>query len=348
MIRSTPLERNSAFDTQESRVTNSRLGIGIIGLGRHGMRYARHLVEDFPNARLAGFTRRDATQAAIQAKELGAPAYGEYRDLIAAKDVDAVVIVVPPVLHPEIMQLAAEAGKPVLLEKPAAQNLEDGRRIRDLVQKHGIPVMVAQTMRYNETVTAIRAEMPRLGRLHSIRLSQRFEPSPTSWIYDRSAGGGTMLHTGVHGFDLLRFLTGQEGVRASAEIDTAGRGPFEDNFSVVLQLSDNAIATVSGSRVTSGRTGAVELAGDQGQIVADHVFRTAVFIQGPTVTPIPLPPPAPTVALVLKDFLTAVETKGPMPITLLDGLRAVALVDAAYLAARSGQSVAVDTLETLR
>ena len=347
MIRSTPPERNSAFYTLDWRMTNSRLGIGIIGLGRHGMRYAKHLVEDAPNARLVGFTRRDANQAAIQAKELGVPAYPDYRDLIAAPDVDALVIVVPPVLHPEIMRIAAERHKPVLLEKPAALNLEDGRRIREVVQKNRIPVMVAQTMRYNETVTAIKAEMPRVGRLHSIRLSQRFEPSPTPWIYDQSAGGGTMLHTGVHGFDLLRFLTGQEALRVSALISTAGRGPFEDNFSAVLQLSDNAIGTMSGSRVTLGRTGAIELAGDTGQIVADHVLRTAVFLSGSTVTPIPLPPPAPTVAMVLKDFLTAVETQGPMPITLLDGLRAVALVVAAYQSARSGRSVPVDALETL-
>jgi len=325
-------------------MTNAQLGIGIIGLGRHGMRYAKHLVEDVQNARLAGFTRRDAGQAAIYAKEFGVPAYPSYRDLIAAPDVEAVVVVVPPVLHPEIMQSAAEHQKPVLLEKPAALNLEDGRRIRDVVNERGIPVMVAQTMRYNETVTAIRAQVPRVGRLHSIRISQRFEPSPTAWIYDRSAGGGTMLHTGVHGFDLLRFLTGQEGVRASAELSTAGRGPFEDNFSVVLQLSENAIGTVSGSRVTSGRTGAIEVAGDTGQIVADHVLRTAHLIQGSTITPIPLPPPAPTVAMVLNDFLTAVASGGPMPITLDDGLRAVALVEAGYLAARSGRTVPVNAL----
>ena len=345
MIRSTPLERNSVCDTLGSRMTNSRLGIGIIGLGRHGMRYAKHVLEGLPNARLAGFTRRDTNQAAIQSKELGAPAYEHYRQLIAAPDVDALVVVVPPILHPEIMRNAAESGKPVLLEKPAALNLEDGRRIRDVVEKHNIPVMVAQTMRYNETVTTIKAEMPRVGRLHSIRLSQRFEPSPTSWIYDPSAGGGTMLHTGVHGFDLVRFLTGQEVHRVSAEVSTAGRGPFEDNFSAVLQLSDNAIGTLSGSRVTAGRTGAIEVAGDAGQIVADHVLRTAVFINGSSVTPIPLPPPAPTVAMTLKDFVTAVETGEAMPITLLDGLRAVALVDASYQAARTGHAVPVDALE---
>jgi predicted dehydrogenase len=328
-------------------MTNPQLGLGIIGLGRHGMRYAKHLLEDFPGARLAGFTRRDTHQAAVQAKELGVPAYPDYRELIAAPDVDAVIVVVPPALHPEIMRSAAERQKPVLLEKPAALNLEDGGRIRKAVERAGIPVMVAQTMRYNETVAVIREETHRIGRLHSIRISQRFEPSPTSWIYDAGAGGGTMLHTGVHGFDLLRFLTGQEGIRVSAVTGTAGRGPFEDNFSALVELSDNSIGTVSGSRVTSGRTGAIELAGETGQIVADHVFRTAVFVNGSTATPIPLPPPAPTVALVLRDFVAAVERQAPMPVTLDDGLKAVALVEAAYAAARTGCAVGVTALDML-
>ena len=328
-------------------MTNSRLGIGIIGLGRHGMRYAKHLVEDFPNARLVGFTRRDAVEAAKNERELGVPAYRDFRALLLAPDLDAVVVVVPPVFHPEILQSAAERGKPVLLEKPAALNLDDGRRIRDAVRVAGIPVMVAQTMRYNETVTTIKRESIRIGRLHSVRLSQRFEPSPTSWIYDRSAGGGAMLHTGVHGFDLLRYLSGQEAIRVSAEVSTALRGPFEDNFSAVVQLSDNSIGTVSGCRATSGRTGAIELVGDLGQIVADHVLRTAVFISGASTTPIPLPPVAPTVLLVLQDFVAAVQEKKPVPITLDDGLKAVALVEAAYIAARTGQYVPVAAPETL-
>ena len=69
--------------------------------------------------------------------------------------------------------------------------------------------------------------------------------------------------------------------------------------------------------------------------MADHVFRTAVFVSGSAVTPIPLPAPAPTVALVLRDFVEAVQHQRPVPITLDDGLHAVALVEAAYAAART-------------
>jgi predicted dehydrogenase len=327
-------------------MTDARLGIGLVGLGRHGMRYAKHLVDGFPGARLAGFMRRDRAQAAKDADLLGAPAYPDAEGLLAAKDVDAVAVVVPPAFHLDLVRAALRHQKPVLLEKPAALNLADGKRMRQAARETGIPVMVAQTMRYNETVTAIRAQRARLGRIHALRLSQRFESSPTPWIYDpKIAGGGTMLHTGVHGFDLLRFLSGQEGVQVSAEIGTVAHGPFEDHFNAIVRLEDGAVATVSGCRATSGRTGALELVGDRGQIVADHVLRTAMFISGNTATPIPIPDPVSTIACVLEDFVRAVETGDPVPIPLDEGLRAVALVEAAYLAARNGRATRIPTLD---
>ena len=77
------------------------------------------------------------------------------------------------------------------------------------------------------------------------------------------------------------------------------------------------------------------------------MLRTAVFISEGTATPIFLPPVAPTVGLVLQDFVAAMQGKKPVPITLDDGLKAVALVEAAYIAARTGQYVPVAAPETL-
>ena len=335
------------YSPPSKRDTSARLGIGLIGLGRHGMRYAKHLAEDFPRARLAGFTRKNTAQAAQDAKALDVPAYPDPRALIAAPDVDAVVVVVPPAFHPDIVAAAAEHGKAVLLEKPAAINLEDGLRIRRSVSAAKIPVMVAQTMRYNETVAVLMSERRRIGRLHHVRISQRFEPSPTPWIYEPIAGGGTTLQTGVHGFDLMRYLTGLEAVRVSAAVGNVREGAYEDHFSAIIELTENAIGTVSGSRATSGRTGSIELVGDAGQLVADHVLRTAVFISGSTITELSIPPPVSTIALALADFLHGLERGGPMPISLDDGLKAVALAEAAITAARTGQATRVAVPESL-
>src|SRR5438093_1613869 len=100
------------------------LRLGLIGMGKHGSRYARHIVQDMPDLRLAGIARRNLDAARAQGEELGCRVYRDYRELLAAPDIDAVIVVVPPTMHPEIIEVAAAYRRPVLLEKPAAPSLD--------------------------------------------------------------------------------------------------------------------------------------------------------------------------------------------------------------------------------
>jgi predicted dehydrogenase len=323
------------------------LRLGLIGVGKHGSRYVQHIMRDFPQLRLVGLARRHFDVARVQAAELGCRAYGDYRELVAAPDVDAVIVVVPPTLHMEIIETAAAYRRPVLLEKPAAPSLDAGRRMLRAVRAAGIPVMVAQTLRYNGVVRRLLDERARLGHIHAVRIAQHFEPSRPGWIDDPAvAGGGMTLHTGVHSFDLARQLTGMEAERVSCEMTQVGTVRSEDNFSAVIRMSCGAtLVAVAGSRATASRSGAIELAGAGGMLIADHILNTAQFVYGTTVTPLPMPHPIPTVREVLGDFAMALQRGAPMPIPLEEGLRAVAIADACYRAARSGHTEGVAVIE---
>jgi predicted dehydrogenase len=324
----------------------ARLGIGLIGVGKHGVRYAQHICKDLPHLRLVGIARRNLEAVTQQAAEFGCRAYTDFRELLAAPDVDAVVVVVPATQHPEIIEAAAAWRRPVLLEKPAAVSVADGQRILSTVRAAGIPVMVAQTLRYNAVVRLLLAERARIGRLHALRMSQRFEPSRPGWIDDPAiAGGGITLHTGVHSFDLVRLLSGVEVERVSCEMSAVGTVRTEDNFSAVMRLAGGVLASVAGSRATASRSGGIELAGEGGQLIADHVLNTAHLVSGSTATPLAVPAPVATVRAVLEDFIAALQAGTAMPIPLEEGLRAVALADACYRAARSGHAVQVTAIE---
>ena len=197
----------------------TRIGIGLIGVGQHGARYARHIVDDVPEMKLVGVARRDVEAGRSAAAAFGCLAFTDYRELAAHPEVDALIAVVPPALHEGIVQAATDSQRPLLLEKPAAPNLESGLRMLDTVRRAALPVMVAQTLRYNEVVRGLLDARPKIGAIHALRLSQRFEPSRPGWIDDPSqAGGGIILHTGVHSFDLLRLLSGMEADRVSCEL----------------------------------------------------------------------------------------------------------------------------------
>ena len=320
--------------------------VGLIGLGKHGMRYARHITADLPDLRLVAVARRDAGQLdAVRA--LGAEAYADYRTMIREAGLDAVIAVVPPTLHLDIVRTASAAGVALLLEKPAAPTLDDGRAMRAALRARPVPVMVAQTLRYNGVVRAIRHALPRIGAVRSLSFTQRFEPSPLDWLDDpERSGGGMTLHTGVHAFDLCRVLSGLEVDSVTCQMQSIRTRRTEDNFAATLALGGGAaLATVACARVAGGRNGHVEVAGERGTLIGDHVLGTASLVVGAAVEPLAVAGGVATVRDVVRDFADAVRAGAPPPVSLDEGLRAVAVVDACYASARGGAAAAVAALE---
>ena len=107
--------------------SSTPLGIGLVGVGRHGSRYVQHLLHDVRQAALAAICRKSGgglyPGTAI-------PVFDDYRTMIADPRVQAVVAVTPPSLCHAICLAAVEAGKPILIEKPLATKAEDAARLR--------------------------------------------------------------------------------------------------------------------------------------------------------------------------------------------------------------------------
>jgi predicted dehydrogenase len=320
------------------------LGIGLIGLGHHGSRYARHIVDDVADAALVAVCQRSRTEGAREAAAYRCTFYDDYRDLVADPTVEAVVAAVPPMFHPAIVDTTCQAGKPLLVEKPLATSLAAAQRIAHAVSASGARVMVAQTLRFDSTVQTLRACLSEVAPLHGLYLSQRLEPARLAWLDRRAeSGGGTVLHIGVHSFDLLRLLTGCEVTRVWCRTAQLLTRETEDSFAMTCQLSDPSIvAVITGSRATGGRAGVVELAGARGQLLADHVHGFAHLVRGSERLTLPVPPHAPTVRETLRAFVQALREGTDFPISIEDGLRAVAIADAAYRSAeRGGEGVAI-------
>jgi len=92
------------------------IGIGLIGLGRHGSRYATHLLDDsIPRARLTAICRRNRAEGASFADRHALRFHEDYRALIADPAVHAIVVVTPPALTPQISLEAVRARKAMLI-----------------------------------------------------------------------------------------------------------------------------------------------------------------------------------------------------------------------------------------
>src|SRR4029453_2998538 len=111
----------------------------------------------------------------------------------------------------------------------------------------------------------------------------------------------------------------------------------EDSFAMTCQLSNpSLLATIAGSQVMGGRVGVVELPGARGHLLADHVHGFVHLVRGTERLTLPVPFPVPTVRETLGTFARALREGPSFPITIEDGLRAAAIVDAAYRSAECG------------
>jgi predicted dehydrogenase len=316
---------------------------GIVGLGQHGIRYARHLMRDVPGAELYAVCRQDPALGETFAREHNVRYYREYLDLVNDPRIDAVAVVTPPHLHERICSTALMAGKAVLVEKPLACNTREAINIAEALSRSQGFLMVAHTLRFNSVVRALEHHLDEIGHIHTLSLSQRSEPPQRVWMDDFSrAGGGAILNTGVHLFDLIRYFSDDEVRRVYCEADRVFYEELEDTFVATLYLRHSKIHCVAdAARYAGGRSGRIEIAGEGGQLMGDYEHGYAMIIRGRQATPLEVAPPVPTIVETLKAFLEALRHDEAPPIHIIDGIQAVEIAEACYDSATSGQAVEI-------
>ena len=306
--------------------------IGIIGCGRHGERYLRHLAQgDVDGAVPAALWRRDKPAADALAKQYGVRAHASWEALIADPGVDAVIVATPPGAHPAPIAAAVAAGKSVLTEKPLASTLADALALRDALPA-GAPVMLAHTLRFSPALLAARDLLGHIGALHRIRIAQRLEPNGVPWQRDAAlAGGGSVTLTGVHGFDLLRWLAGGTPDRVSARCRTLLGHPFENLFDARFEYEDRPLlASAEVSKFSESRSCLLELIGTRGQIWCDYGRGRVELLTGNTHRIVAEPGDVPTLPATMLAFCRWVRGEAACPVTLADGIEALRMADACY------------------
>jgi len=316
------------------------LGIGLIGLGRHGMRYVRHVSDPSLGARLVAVCRRDTEQGRTVAAQHGAKFFQHYEDLIASPQVNAVIVVTPPSLCLPICLAAVKAGKPLLIEKPLACTGADAREIVCAAAAAGIPLMTAHTLRFHRAVLSLKSQLAVVGARRYLVLTNRVEPRPEVLRDPTDYGGrGVLLEIGIHLLDLVRFLTGEEVEEVRCELERPSPKSAELRALVSLRTTGGLPCIVDVSRMTGGRVSRAEWIGADGQLSADWVHHRVRKVSAGTIVAEQAVEDVPTIESAFRAFLDALIRGVPMPVTGLDGQRAVEIADACYESAASGQMV---------
>lgn len=318
-------------------------GIGLIGLGRHGLRYAHHLLHDVPRARLAAVCRRRRAEGEQFGSKHGVRFYTDFRELIADPAVEAVVVVTPPSAYEEICLESVRQGKAVLVEKPLATTSAIAREIVRAAEAAAVPLMTAQTLRFEATIRLLKEQLAQVGEPAYVVLTSRIEPRPLPLRDPAEYGGrGALLEIGIHLLDLVRFLTEDEVVAVRCELDLREPGAPEARAWVSLRTARGLPCLLDVSRLAGGRVGRVEWLGRDGQLAADWVHHRLRRLSKGMEEEEQVVEGRATLIDAVTQFLGALDSGGPMPVTGLDGLRAVEIADACYESAETGKTISLE------
>lgn len=319
-------------------MNKGRIGVGLIGVGRHGCRYAQHIVRDLPAAFLSAVCRRHPEQGFDVPGAPSVTVYGEPASLIADPMVDVVIVVTPPIFSLEIGRLAAQARKPMLIEKPLGTTSADAHALVAVAREATVPLMTAQTLRFDNTIQHMKMFQLCIGRSQQLNLLFHIEIRNTAPDHADGYGKrGALLEIGVHMFDLVRFLTGEEVQDVRCTMDRVPPSAPEMRALVHLSTIGGTTCRIEVARVMGSRAGRAAWIGSQGRVEADWMQRRIRCMDETGVETMNAdPPPSQTVLATLTAFLQAVTSNSSMPITGEDGCRAVEIAEACYQSAQAG------------
>ena len=197
----------------------SKLGIGVIGVGRMGKVYASHVARQIEDAALVAISDVNAAALSQYAEASGAKPYADYHDLLADPAVDGVIVVTPTSTHREVVIAAAEAGKAIFVEKPTALTMAATDEMLAAVSKAGVMFQVGFMRRFDRAYAAARQKIDAglIGDPVVVRSIGR-DPFRTSLEYaNPAASGGLIVDMGIHDFDVIRWMMGDEVERVYTE-----------------------------------------------------------------------------------------------------------------------------------
>ncbi|MDA0999765.1 MAG: Gfo/Idh/MocA family oxidoreductase [bacterium] len=142
------------------------LRLGLIGAGSWGRNYIRTIAE-MPRLALSRLCSRNPESRAMAGAACACTE--DWREIIAAGDVDGLIVAIPPALHAEIAAAALEAHIPVLIEKPLALDLENALRLHRLAEKTSTPAMVNHIHLFHPAYRRLKQEAAALGTPMAIR-----------------------------------------------------------------------------------------------------------------------------------------------------------------------------------
>jgi len=235
------------------------LKVGVVGVGVMGSNHAR-VFSDMAGVQLVGVADPDVKQREFVARTLNCAAFADMHGLLRS-DVDAITIAAPTHLHHDLGLECISRGVHVMVEKPIAPTVEEGRAIVAAARRAGVTLMIGHVERFNPAVESIKRAIKDQDIL-SIAIT-RVGPFPP-----RMSNVGVVIDLAVHDIDLIRWFTDSEIVEIQPQLSSAV-AEREDIALLQFRTASGVLAHINTNWLTPFKARTIHVATRDKYLIAD-------------------------------------------------------------------------------
>jgi predicted dehydrogenase len=251
--------------------------------------------------------------------------------------------------HPQATVRALQAGRHVLVEKPLSVDIAGARAVyEEAVRYPAQVVMVNQNYRWRPHVQTFRRAVRegRIGRLGHVMMEVRQQiRRKTTDAWREEMPEPFLLDFAIHHFDLMRYLTGEDGVRVIGQSFRPSWSWYDGNAAAgaIVTLGSSAVVSYAGTMVSLGletpQEGLVTAIGDKGTLHLDGESQVQLLGQDEDTVLPQEPIPGGELGYALAEFLGAVREKRRPLTCVVEHIKSLALTMAAVESSRRGRAV---------
>ena len=339
--------RSAAYD-------GPMLRVAIVGLGSYGTRVAEAM-RACTKAKLVGVISGTPSKITDWQTRYSIPAkncynYENFDNIKNNPDIDAVYVITPNGLHRDGVIRAAKAGKHVICEKPMAVNAKEGQEMVDACKAANVKLLVGYRMHFEpKTLEVIR--MRKAGDFGKITFFQGLSGfiigDPSQWRLNKQlSGGGSLMDIGIYSINGSRYMIGEDPIWVTAQETKTDTAKFKEGIDETIQFQFGFPSGATASCLSTYKMNNLDKFFLDGEKGFAEMWPSTGYgpIMGRTNRG-ELNQPVTVHQTVQMDEMADIIFKGKEPVVPVDGyegLKDLKIIDAIYLAAKTGKKVDIN------
>lgn len=251
-----------------------KLKIAVAGAGYMGRSHIR-ILRSFEDVELVGVVEPQSVNAKAIERMYGLKIYESVPKLFSNQKIDVITIAAPTFFHYELGKYCLSNKAAVLMEKPIAATVDEGRSLVKLAKRGKSPLMIGHVERFNPAIVELKRRLAEgeLGKVFEIR-AERMGPFPA-----RISDVGVVIDLATHDIDIFEYLLGSRITKAVTRTRSCFHPRREDYVVSLLDFDNGVTGILSVNWITPTKIRQLRMTGEKGMFLVNYLTQELFFYQ---------------------------------------------------------------------